>query len=404
MLKLRDGVAIACALAGCSSGSAPDILGLTDTVAIVGQELILEIEGVDPDGDSLAYSVEADIKLDGAASVAQTPSGNGVFRWTPMAADAGSHVFDFNVSDGDHSTTVSIEIDVRESAAGIPVFEQPEGSGEVVDLAMDPCATFDILIADTDSTQVAITEEEPLIEGATLTTQSGLTAQWRWCPTAAQVAASNRYTLFLSANDGSNPKTVKEFVIVLGGATSGPTLIINEVDYDNISTDSAEFVELYNASGMILPLAGLKVVLVNGATNASYQTIDLGAAGQLAIGQYLIIAGSGVTVQNSAKKVNPLWTQDQVQNGAPDGIAIIDDVRHVIIDALSYEGDVTAAMLPGFTAPVSLVEGTPLAATVADSNTATISLCRIPSGKDSDQAAIDWRTCSALSVGKSNTP
>ena len=39
-----------------------------------------------------------------------------------------------------------------------------------------------------------------------------------------------------------------------------------------------------------------------------------------------------------------------------------------LLDALAYEGAVTAAMLPGFTAPVSLVEGTLLPATNEDSN------------------------------------
>ena len=359
------------------------------------------IEGVDPDGDNLAYTVQADVPLEGLASMAQTPDGNGVFRWTPAISDAGLHVFDFNASDGSTTTTLSIEIDVRASAAGVPVFKQPLGSGIVANLGADPCVTLDIMIEDDDPT-VTIAEEEPLIPGALLTTQSGLTASWKWCPTSAQLAASNRYTLFLSADDGTNPKSQKEFVLVLGGNT-GPTLIINEVDYDNISTDSAELVELYNASGAVLPLNGLKVVLVNGATNAVYQTIDLSSSGQLAIGQYLVIAGQGVTVQNSAKRIDPLWSQDQLQNGPPDGLAIIDDVTHTVIDALSYEGAITAATINGFAAPVSLVEGTPLPATVTDSNTATMSLCRFPNGTDSNNAATDWTTCNTVTVARKNT-
>jgi hypothetical protein len=398
---VRRALIASLALAACGGGGAPDIIGLTDQVAIVGQELVVMIEGVDPDGDRLEYTVQADVPLEGLASMAQTPNGNGVFRWTPALSDAGLHVFDFNASDGSNTTTLSIQIDVRASAAGVPVFKQPLGSGKVVDLGADPCVTLDIMIED-DDPMVTIAEVEPLITGATLTTLGGLTASWKWCPTSAQVAVSNRYTLFLSADDGTNPKSQKEFVLVLGGST-GPTLIINEVDYDNVSTDTAEFVELYNASGAILPLNGLKVVLVNGATNAVYQTIDLSSSGQLAIGQYLVIAGQGVVVQNSAKRIDPLWSQDQLQNGSPDGLAIIDDVTHTLIDAVSYEGSITAAVISGFPAPVSLVEGTPIPTTVSDSNTTTMSLCRFPSGTDTNNAATDWTTCNTLTVAKKNT-
>ncbi len=398
---VRSALIASLVLAACGGGGAPDIIGLTDQVAIVGQELVVMIEGVDPDGDNLVYSVEADVPLEGLASMAQTPDGNGVFRWTPAISDAGIHVFDFNASDGDHTTTLSIQIDVRANAAGVPIFKQPLGTGKVVDLGADPCVTLDILIED-DDPMVTIREEEPLIPGATLTTQSGLAATWKWCPTSAQISASSRYTLFLSADDGTNPKSAKEFVLVLGGNT-GPTLVINEVDYDNISTDSAEFVELYNASGAVLPLNGLKVVLVNGATNTVYQTIDLSSSGQLAIGQYLVIAGQGVTVQNSAKRIDPLWSQDQLQNGSPDGLAIIDDVTKTVVDALSYEGAITAATITGFPAPISLVEGTALPASVTDSNTAQMSLCRFPSGADSNNAATDWTTCATPTVAKKNT-
>jgi len=399
---VRGALLAAAVLTACGGGGAPDILGLDDQVAVVGQELVLELEGVDPDGDNLVYSASADIALEGLASVATSPTGTGIFRWTPATSDAGTRFFDFTASDGDHTTTVSISIDVRANAVGVPRFAMPLGSGQVIDLGANPCVDLDIQIEDDDA-QVTIAQEEPLIDGATLTMSSGLSAAWHWCPTSAQANDSSRYTLFLSADDGVNPKGTKEFVIVLGAAANaGPTLLINEVDYDNISIDTAEFVELYNASGKILPLNGVKVVLVNGANNTPYQTIDLGAAGQLAIGQYLIIAGTGVTVPTSAKRVNPLWSQDQLQNGAPDGIAIIDDVTKTVVDALSYEGSVTAAVIPGFAQPVSLVEGTPLDAATADSNTTTMSLCRIPSGQDTNNAATDWTTCATLGVGKKN--
>jgi hypothetical protein len=308
------------------------------------------------------------------------------------------------VSDGDNETTVSISVDVRATSGGQPVFRQPLGSGRVVDLGATPCVTVDITVEDSDSTDVTIAEEEPLIAGAMFTQLDGTTATWKWCPTAAQVAETDRWTLSLSADDGENPKQLKNYVIVLGGSMAGPTLVINELDYDNISTDNAEYIELLNTSAQPVTLAGLKLVLVNGGTSTGYATIDLAGAGSLAAGQFLVVANAGVSVNAQAKKLDPLWTQDEIQNGAPDGVALIDDVTHTLLDALSYEGAITAATLPGFPAPVSLVEGTALDAAIADSNTVSGALCRMPSGQDTDNANADWRFCTIRTVGSANKP
>lgn len=392
------------AVAGCGSGGAPDLHGLSDQVAAVGQELVIELDGTDPDGDALAYSVHADISLADNATMTKTPAGAGLFRWTPTSTDVGVHTLDFTVSDGDNDTTVSISVDVRATSSGQPVFRQPLGTGRVVDLTQTPCVTVDVVVEDSDSTDVTIAEAPPLIDGAMFTQTNGTTASWKWCPTAAQVSESDRWTLSLSADDGDNPKQLKNYVIVLGGSAASPTLVINEVDYDNISTDNAEYIELVNTSTQPVTLAGLKLVLVNGGTSTAYSTIDLAGAGSLAAGQFLVVANAGVSVNAQAKKLDPLWTQDEIQNGAPDGVALIDDVTHRLIDALSYEGAITSATLPGFAAPVSLVEGTALDPAIADSNTVSGALCRMPSGTDTDNATADWRFCTIRTVGSANKP
>ncbi len=388
---------------GCGSGEPPDILGLDDQVAVVGQPFVLELEGVDPDGDSLTYKVESELTLEGNATLSKTPAGRGLFRWTPVASDVGMHSFDFTASDGSNDTTVTITIDVRASSGGVPVFRQPLGAGRVVNLATDACMDVTILIEDQDTAQVTISEEEPKIAGATLTQADGTTAQWRWCPTPAQVAETDRYTLILSADDSDNPKTIKNYVIVLGGG-GGSGIVINEVDYDNVGTDSTEYLELFNPSGGSTSLAGLQVVLVNGATNGVYQKIDLQPLGSLPAGKFLVIAPDTVTVPTAALKLDPLWSQDQLQNGMPDGIALIDSVTKTVIDAISYEGGITAAVIMDFPAPVSLVEGTALAAAVADSNTATKTLCRKVNGVDTNNSNVDWVLCNSRTIGTANQP
>jgi hypothetical protein len=121
----------------------------------------------------------------------------------------------------------------------------------------------------------------------------------------------------------------------------------------------------------------------------------------LAAGGYLVLAGANVSVTAPATKLDPGWTTDAVQNGAPDGIALIDNTTHTLIDAVSYEGAMTMVDLPGFAAPVSLVEGM-TATAVADSNSADGSLCRSPNGQDTDEAGTDWKLCSSPSAGQPN--
>lgn len=202
----------------CGGGSAPELESIPDQVVAVGSELTIPLRATDPDGDKIAYSFHADVPdLGDRATVNPTAVGTALFQWRPLASDVGTWHFDFIASDGDLSTTVPVTIEVR-SAVGdqtTPVFRQPLGSGTTLDLAVRMCLDLDIVVEDQDSASVTITQEDPIIEGATLEATSGLAAVWRWCPTRAQIDADDRYTLTLAADDGENPRTIKNYLIVL---------------------------------------------------------------------------------------------------------------------------------------------------------------------------------------------
>lgn len=209
-------------LVACGGGNAPELEGLSDQVAQVGTEFKLDLNGTDPDGDRLSYDFRA-ADLEGVKDTAQitvSPSGAGVFRWTPLASDVGQHAFDFIVSDGNNDTTITITIDVKSAigSATAPIFRQPLGTGTTIDLAKSNCVDLNIVVEDQDTAQVTISQEEPIIDGAQLDQMDGQTATWQWCPTRAQEGES-RYTLALSADDGENPKTVKNYLVVLRGNT-----------------------------------------------------------------------------------------------------------------------------------------------------------------------------------------
>lgn len=211
-----------CAAAGwlaCGpGGSAPELAPVGNQVVAVNQELLVLLAATDEDGDELTYSFDADVPdIHGRASIARLPVGSGEFRWTPLAADVGVWTFDFTVSDGHHDTTVSAHIDVRPAVgdSSAPSFLHPQGSGTTLDLGDTDCLELDVEVLDSDSTEVVLGQEEPLIEGATLVQTAGLAGLWRWCPSEPQIAGDDRYTVTLSADDGNNPKTLHPYLIVL---------------------------------------------------------------------------------------------------------------------------------------------------------------------------------------------
>jgi len=168
-----------------------------------------------------------------------------------------------------------------------------------------------------------------------------------------------------------------------GGGTPPPPpeprfgLVLNEIDYDQVGVDGAGFVEITNTSIGGLSLEGVAVVLVNGGDGLEYERVAL--TGSLVAHGHLSI---------------PV----EAQNGAPDGVALVDTTHGLLLDSLSYEGEITAAVIDGQT--YDLVEGTPLEA--ADSNTVTGSLSRIPDGEDRNDAAADWEFTTTPTPGAEN--
>lgn len=182
-------------------------------------------------------------------------------------------------------------------------------------------------------------------------------------------------------------------------------LVINEVDYDQVGTDFNEFIELRNNSNCPIALADLAIVLVNGTGSVEYQRVMLGSAGAfIEPGQYLVVGSATVTsiVPAGALRMNFPFEGDNMQNGTPDGLALIDVAARTVLDALSYEGGMTACTIVGFPGTVTLVSGSEVPLAVSDSNIVQGSIVRQPDGKDSGNDAADWRVASTPSPGISN--
>ncbi|MBC8072070.1 MAG: pre-peptidase C-terminal domain-containing protein [Deltaproteobacteria bacterium] len=208
-------------LVACKDGGAPVLQDPGDQTAVVGQTLTVDLLATDPDGDDLDYRFAATGVPDLATTTTVTiaPDGHGVFTFTPLASQLGSHLFDFVASDGDHDSKLTIAIDVVGAGGNgtQPIFRKPLGNGTVLDLEQSECVEFDVQLEDQDSTSVVLEQLPPLIQDAELTSdESGLNGRWTWCPNREQLEASDRYDLTLSAQDApENPPILKDYTIVL---------------------------------------------------------------------------------------------------------------------------------------------------------------------------------------------
>ena len=155
--------------------------------------------------------------------------------------------------------------------------------------------------------------------------------------------------------------------------TSNAAVIINEIDYDQPGTDTAEFIELFNSGISTISLDNYSVDLINGSKSSSYRTIDLSGFSISANG-YFVMCGDASLVANCDYSFTT--TNSWFQNGAPDAGALYENSN--LLDSLSYEGE-----LQPFT------EGTVLA--ISDNANDITSISRIPNGLDINNNAIDFQ-------------
>jgi len=154
---------------------------------------------------------------------------------------------------------------------------------------------------------------------------------------------------------------------------SHAAIIINEIDYDQPGTDTAEFIELFNSGGSSISLDNYSIDLINQNSSSVYRSIDLSGFSIAASGYFVICGGTG-TVSNCDYSFTA--RNSWFQNGTKDAIALYENTT--LLDSLSYEGPV---------APFT--EGDALIA--KDNNSGILSLARISSGIDTDNNNLDFQ-------------
>ena len=165
------------------------------------------------------------------------------------------------------------------------------------------------------------------------------------------------------------------------------TIWINEFHYDNEGTDTGEFIEIAGPAGT--DLTGWSIVLYNGANGQAYNTASL----------------SGATLTGVVNGIG-FWTVSYpvngIQNGSPDGIALVDDTG-AVVEFLSYEGSFTAVG-----GPADGLVSTDIGVAETGSTPAGFSLQRTGEGRTAADFAT-WavpaaETRDAVNTGQTITP
>lgn len=142
-------------------------------------------------------------------------------------------------------------------------------------------------------------------------------------------------SFFVTLSNASGGATISDNQAegtILNDDAAGPVIRpwINEFHYDNASGDVGEFIEIAGAAGT--SLTGYSLVLYNGNGGGTYGTA-------------LNLTGTFSNMSNGFGVLSFSYPTDGIQNGAPDGMALIGP-GGVVIEFISYEGTMVATNGP----------------------------------------------------------
>ncbi len=157
------------------------------------------------------------------------------------------------------------------------------------------------------------------------------------------------------------------------------SVFINEIHYDNASSDVDEAIEVAGTAGT--DLTGWSIVLYNGSNGSVYNTISL--------------TGIIPDQQNGLGTVVEILPSNGLQNGAPDGLALVDNAN-TVIQFLSYEGVITAT-----NGPASGLTSTDIG--VSESSSTPVGGSLQLSGAGTTAAEFIWEATTANTYGAVNT-
>ena len=170
------------------------------------------------------------------------------------------------------------------------------------------------------------------------------------------------------------------FSLIITCALSAQTVFINEINYDNTGGDVGEAIEVAGPAGT--DVSGWTIERYNGSNGTMYGTADN-------------LPGTIGDQQNGFGTVSIPYPSNGLQNGSPDGIALIDNTG-TVIQFLSYEGSFTAT-----SGTASGMTSTDIG--VSEPSSDPIGQSLQLTGTGSTYSDFSWQAPSAESFGSVNT-
>ncbi|MBP0482334.1 ExeM/NucH family extracellular endonuclease [Sagittula salina] len=298
-----------------------------DPVSVASADLLANDR--DFDGDALSV-----VSVDGASAAGAAVAYDGTaVTYTPGAlfdalaeGETATDSFTYLVTDGQGSTvegTVTVTITGTNDAPVLSVANSvsvaENGTAVTTASASDVDGIARFSLAGADAALFAI--------DATTGALSFVAAPDFEAP--ADANGDNDYEVTVIATDDLGATDTQDLTVTVTDRLEIDARI-NEIHYDNASTDVGEFVEVRVAAGADASV--LNVLLYNGSNGAVYNTLSLPAAPTSTTGGYdyylIELPANGL------------------QNGAPDGVALVGSNLSGgtdVLEFLSYEGTMTAA-------------------------------------------------------------
>ena len=228
----------------------------------------------------------------------------------------GAYTITAEATDNDGATTTSGAINISATQPNqVPTVSITNPTNGADFSTLDPIS----ITANASDADGSVTQVEFFVDGVSVGTDNTSPYSINWA-----IPNWGAYTITAEATDNDGAITNSGAINITATNVGPSTVFINEIHYDNSGGDQGEAIELAGNAGT--DLAGWSLVLYNGGNNTAYNTTNL--AGVFADEHN----GYGFISFNIAG----------IQNGAPDGVALVDDGGQVI-QFLSYEGTFTAS-------------------------------------------------------------
>jgi len=294
---------------GGTPGQPPFLFLIGPRDIAVSNLLTFTVTATEYDGDTVTLTAS---NLPAGADFSASGT-NGTFTWT-NPSPVGVYTSVFHAADQDGADSETVVLRVLETATNPPVL-QVIGNRSVT---LNATLQFSITATDPDGDPITLSVSNAPAGSIFGSTNGAGSFTWA----SASPVGSYTSVFWAAGDDGTDSEQI---VITVNSAVTA-SVWINEIHYDNASTDSNEGVEVAGPAGT--DLGSYYLLAYNGgdgspyASNALSGTIDDESCGYGAA--WFAIAG--------------------LQNGGSDAVALVQS--GTVIQFLSYEGVLTAANGP----------------------------------------------------------